>query len=70
MRFVLFLFWIGCVSSLQASDSIIVRKDPRLDLLTAKQAQINKRSAMMPAIASTSHVTPKVYTWPKRGTRI
>lgn len=47
MRIVLFLMMIGCVCFLQASDSIIVRKDPRLDLLTAKQAQINKRSAMM-----------------------
>ncbi|MDZ4070498.1 MAG: SPOR domain-containing protein [Sediminibacterium sp.] len=47
MRIVLFLMGIGCMHFLQASDSIIVRKDPRLDLLTAKQAQINKRSAMM-----------------------
>lgn len=30
-----------------ANDTIIVRKDPRLDILTAKQAQINKRSSMM-----------------------
>jgi cell division septation protein DedD len=47
MRIVLFFMVIGCVHFLQASDSVIVRKDPRLDLLTAKQAQINKRSAMM-----------------------
>lgn len=47
MRIVLFLMGIGCMHFLQAADSIIVRKDPRLDLLTAKQAQINKRSAMM-----------------------
>lgn len=38
---------MGCTNSLWAADSIIVKKDPRLDLLTAKQAQINKRSAMM-----------------------
>ena len=30
-----------------ANDTIIVRKDPRLDILAAKQAQINKRSSMM-----------------------
>ncbi|MBC7720388.1 MAG: SPOR domain-containing protein [Pedobacter sp.] len=30
-----------------ANDTIIVRKDPRLDVLAAKQAQINKRSSMM-----------------------
>lgn len=29
------------------SDTVIVRKDPRLDILSAKQAQINKRSSMM-----------------------
>jgi hypothetical protein len=30
-----------------ANDSIIVKKDPRLDILSAKQAIINKRSSMM-----------------------
>jgi hypothetical protein len=30
-----------------ANDSIIVKKDPRLDILATKQAQINKRTAMM-----------------------
>ncbi len=30
-----------------ANDTIIVRKDPRLDVLTIKQAQINKHSSMM-----------------------
>lgn len=30
-----------------ASDTIVVKKDARLDLLTAKQAQINKRTAML-----------------------
>lgn len=32
---------------LLAADTIVVKKDARLDLLTAKQAQINKRSAML-----------------------
>lgn len=31
----------------KASDSIIVKKDPRLDILTAKQALINKRTSML-----------------------
>jgi SPOR domain len=38
------------VFALQAmanGDTVIVRKDPRLDILSAKQAQINKRSSMM-----------------------
>ena len=30
-----------------AADSIIVKKDPRLDILTAKQVLINKRNAML-----------------------
>jgi hypothetical protein len=30
-----------------AADSIVVKKDPRLDMLTAKQVQINKRNAML-----------------------
>jgi SPOR domain len=38
------------VFALQAmanGDTVIVRKDPRLDILSAKQAQINRRSSMM-----------------------
>lgn len=38
------------VFALQAmanGDTVIIRKDPRLDILSAKQAQINKRSSMM-----------------------
>lgn len=30
-----------------AGDSVIIRKDPRLDVLSAKQLQANQRSAMM-----------------------
>ena len=35
------------ISVAQASDTIIVRKDGRLDILTAKQAAINKATAKM-----------------------
>ncbi len=35
------------ISVAQASDTIIVRKDSRLDILTAKQAAINKTTAKM-----------------------
>lgn len=35
-----------CVS-LHAADTIVVRKDPRLDVLALKQQQANQRSAMM-----------------------
>jgi hypothetical protein len=30
-----------------AADTIVVKKDPRLDVLTAKQAAINKRTGLM-----------------------
>ena len=30
-----------------AGDSIVVKKDPRFDILTQKQVSINKRSSMM-----------------------
>lgn len=40
-------FFLFCGHYLWASDTIVVRKDVRLDLLTAKQAQINKRTAML-----------------------
>ena len=43
-RLILFV----CIAySATANDSIIVHKDARLDILTLKQAQSNKRSAMM-----------------------
>ena len=42
----LILFVLGG-SRLMAHDSIIVKKDVRLDILTAKQALMNKRSSML-----------------------
>ena len=49
MRKIILLIIIS-VFTLQAmasKDTTIIRKDPRLDILTAKQAFINKRSSMM-----------------------
>ena len=40
-------FFLVVSHILWASDTILVKKDARLDLLTAKQAQINKRTAML-----------------------
>lgn len=34
-------------SILHAADTIVVKKDPRLDILSTKQLQANQRSAMM-----------------------
>ena len=47
MKFLLNTIFIFLVQFALSNDSIIVKKDPRLDVLTAKQAQINKRTAMM-----------------------
>jgi hypothetical protein len=41
---ILILFYFSCAS---ANDSIIVRKDPRLDILTVKQANINRISSRL-----------------------
>lgn len=47
IRYIVCCFFLLCTQSLRASDTILVKKDARLDLLTAKQAQINKRTAML-----------------------
>jgi len=46
-RFLLLLPIILISVHLKANDTIIVRKDPRFDLLSDKQAEINKRTSMM-----------------------
>ena len=46
-RFLLLLPIILISVHLKANDTIIVRKDPRFDLLTVKQAEINKRTSMI-----------------------
>lgn len=45
----IFVLVIACFSfsCLFAQDSVIVKKDPRLDVLTGKQAAINKKTSMM-----------------------
>lgn len=35
------------ISTVFGQDSIVVKKDPRLDVLSAKQAQINKRTSLV-----------------------
>jgi len=43
----LFVFIFASIISLYANDTIIVHKDARLDVLTAKQTQINNRAAQL-----------------------
>jgi hypothetical protein len=40
------LFFVACFTA-KAADSIIVKKDPRLDILSAKQVSINKLTSKM-----------------------
>lgn len=51
MKTILFLVMISLIAGTtlyaNASDTVILVKDSRLDLLVAKQGQINKRTAMM-----------------------
>ena len=46
-KIVLLVFGIIAADVLAANDSVIVRKDARLDVLTTKQIAMNKRLAMM-----------------------
>lgn len=47
MRVLLFILFSVIVSSASAADSVIVRKDARMDLLSIKHYQANQRNAMM-----------------------
>ncbi len=44
---ILFILFVMTGHFVMAGDSIIVKKDPRLDVLSVKQLQTNQRSAMM-----------------------
>ncbi len=46
-QILLFIPIILWVSIAFANDTIIVKKDPRIDVLTSKQISINKRSSML-----------------------
>lgn len=43
----LLIIFLGASAVAKGHDSIIVKKDPRLDILSVKQALINKRTAML-----------------------
>jgi hypothetical protein len=47
MRIIVLMIVCFFFSSSFAEDSIIVKKDARLDVLTSKQASINKKTSMM-----------------------
>jgi hypothetical protein len=46
-QILLFIPIILLVNTAFANDTIIVKKDPRIDILTSKQILINKRSSML-----------------------
>lgn len=41
------LLWAGLCSFCNNADTVIIRKDPRFDVLAQKQAQFNRRAAMI-----------------------
>ena len=45
--FILGVLIIFCTASFAAKDTVIVHKDPRLDLFTAKETAVNKLTAQM-----------------------
>lgn len=47
MRLSLLIITTLFISTVFGQDSIVVKKDPRLDVLSAKQAQINKRTSLV-----------------------
>jgi len=48
MKHLIIIFFILCIcSTCFAADTIIVHKDPRLDIFTEKQSEVNKRTAGM-----------------------
>ena len=47
LKYVWTMLFVLSVQFLSAADSIIVKKDPRLDVLSVKQLQSNQRSALM-----------------------
>lgn len=48
LNYILFVLIFGLIGKASyANDTVLIVKDARLDILTAKQAQINRRSAMM-----------------------
>lgn len=62
----LLILLIGTASRAAANDSIIVKKDPRLDVLTARQALINKRTAMLTSTGQYRGFRIQVLSTPKR----
>lgn len=45
--FLLFFLFLGTNGHACSMDTVIIDKDPRIDVLVVKQGQINKRTAMM-----------------------
>ncbi len=46
-RLLVLLIFCFSMMTLSAQDTIVVKKDPRLDVLTSKQAALNKRNSLM-----------------------
>jgi hypothetical protein len=57
----------ACCAGLYATDTIVVKKDPRLDVLSIKQLQANQRSAMMTPNGLYKGFRIQVTSTPRRG---
>ena len=62
----LFVFIFASNISLYANDTVIVHKDARLDVLTAKQTQINNRAAQLTSTGQYKGFRIQVLSTPSR----
>ncbi|MCU0337162.1 MAG: SPOR domain-containing protein [Sediminibacterium sp.] len=66
MRYLLICCLVFLLSDLYASDTIVVRQDPRMQSLTERQAIINKRSALLTSSGSVKGFRVQVINTNKR----
>lgn len=66
-RIIIGVLGFGCCTGLYAADTIVVKKDPRLDILSIKQLQANQRTAMMTANGLYKGYRIQLASTPRRG---
>lgn len=66
-RIIISVLVFVCSAALYAADTVMVKKDPRLDILSLKQLQANQRSAMMTANGLYKGYRIQLASTPRRG---
>lgn len=66
-RIIILVLVFVCSATLYAADTVMVKKDPRLDVLSLKQLQANQRTAMMTANGLYKGYRIQVASTPRRG---